>query len=222
VCRREDCARQRLRRSARSPSPVGVPLYERPQGCGRSAAAPARPEGGGTKAPLGQREHAAQGAMLASSPRGRRDGRAARHHQTRPSGRPGRASGAPGGSARQREAALLRPGVDRRPRWARESIAGEDDRTISSISAVRSPFLSCAGGSSSTGRTVDRGCPARARSARAGSDGVNRGTCWVARRGRLPRRPADRLIYATAVEHGSRIARADRRPHAADPARDVW
>jgi predicted nucleic acid-binding protein len=33
---------------------------------------------------------------------------------------------------------------------------------------------------------------------------------------------ADRLIYATAVEHGSRIASADRRLHAADPARVVW
>ena len=38
----------------------------------------------------------------------------------------------------------------------------------------------------------------------------------------FPGDPADRLIYATAVEHGSQIASADERLHSADPARVVW
>jgi PIN domain nuclease of toxin-antitoxin system len=38
----------------------------------------------------------------------------------------------------------------------------------------------------------------------------------------FPGDPADRLIYATAVEHGSRIASADERLQSADPARVVW
>jgi PIN domain nuclease of toxin-antitoxin system len=39
---------------------------------------------------------------------------------------------------------------------------------------------------------------------------------------RFPGDPADRLIYATAVEHGARLATADERLRAADPARVVW
>jgi PIN domain nuclease of toxin-antitoxin system len=38
----------------------------------------------------------------------------------------------------------------------------------------------------------------------------------------FPGDPGDRLIYATAVEHGARIASADERLHVADPARVVW
>jgi PIN domain nuclease of toxin-antitoxin system len=38
----------------------------------------------------------------------------------------------------------------------------------------------------------------------------------------FPGDPADRLIYATAIEHGSRIASADERLRAADPKRVVW
>ncbi len=34
--------------------------------------------------------------------------------------------------------------------------------------------------------------------------------------------PADRLIYATAVEHDARLATADRRLRALDPERVVW
>jgi PIN domain nuclease of toxin-antitoxin system len=39
---------------------------------------------------------------------------------------------------------------------------------------------------------------------------------------KFPGDPADRLIYATAVEHGARLATADERLRAADPARVVW
>ncbi len=39
---------------------------------------------------------------------------------------------------------------------------------------------------------------------------------------RFPGDPADRLIYATAVEHGGRLATADERLRAADPARALW
>jgi PIN domain nuclease of toxin-antitoxin system len=39
---------------------------------------------------------------------------------------------------------------------------------------------------------------------------------------RFPGDPADRLIYATAVEHGARLASADERLRAADPARVIW
>jgi PIN domain nuclease of toxin-antitoxin system len=38
----------------------------------------------------------------------------------------------------------------------------------------------------------------------------------------FPGDPADRLIYATAVEHGARLATADERLRAVDPARVVW
>lgn len=34
--------------------------------------------------------------------------------------------------------------------------------------------------------------------------------------------PADRLIYATAVEHDARLVTADQRLRDADPARTVW
>jgi PIN domain nuclease of toxin-antitoxin system len=37
----------------------------------------------------------------------------------------------------------------------------------------------------------------------------------------FPGDPADRLIYATAVEHGARLATADERLRAVDPARIV-
>lgn len=39
---------------------------------------------------------------------------------------------------------------------------------------------------------------------------------------RFPGDPADRLIYATAVEHGARLVSADERLRAADPERVVW
>lgn len=39
---------------------------------------------------------------------------------------------------------------------------------------------------------------------------------------RFPGDPADRLIYATAVERGARLISADERLRAADPARVVW
>jgi PIN domain nuclease of toxin-antitoxin system len=39
---------------------------------------------------------------------------------------------------------------------------------------------------------------------------------------RFPGDPADRLIYATAVERGARLVSADERLLAADPARVVW
>lgn len=38
----------------------------------------------------------------------------------------------------------------------------------------------------------------------------------------FPGDPADRLIYATAVEHGVRVVSADRRLRDFDPARVVW
>lgn len=38
----------------------------------------------------------------------------------------------------------------------------------------------------------------------------------------FPGDPADRLIYATAVEHDARLATADARLRAADPARVAW
>ena len=38
----------------------------------------------------------------------------------------------------------------------------------------------------------------------------------------FPGDPADRLIYATAVEHGARLVSADQRLRALDPARVVW
>lgn len=39
---------------------------------------------------------------------------------------------------------------------------------------------------------------------------------------RFPGDPADRLIYATAVERGARLVSADERLRSADPARVVW
>lgn len=39
---------------------------------------------------------------------------------------------------------------------------------------------------------------------------------------RFPGDPADRLIYATAVEHAARLASADERLRAADPPRVIW
>lgn len=39
---------------------------------------------------------------------------------------------------------------------------------------------------------------------------------------RFPGDPADRLIYATAVEHVARLATADERLRAADPQRVIW
>lgn len=39
---------------------------------------------------------------------------------------------------------------------------------------------------------------------------------------RFPGDPADRLIYATAVEHGAQLVTADERIRAADPDRVVW
>jgi PIN domain nuclease of toxin-antitoxin system len=41
-------------------------------------------------------------------------------------------------------------------------------------------------------------------------------------RGEFPGDPADRLIYATALEHGARLVSADQRLHEVDPARLVW
>jgi PIN domain nuclease of toxin-antitoxin system len=38
----------------------------------------------------------------------------------------------------------------------------------------------------------------------------------------FPGDPADRLIYATAVEHDAQLATADARLRAADPARVAW
>lgn len=38
----------------------------------------------------------------------------------------------------------------------------------------------------------------------------------------FPGDPADRLIYATAVERGARLVSADERLRAADPARVIW
>lgn len=38
----------------------------------------------------------------------------------------------------------------------------------------------------------------------------------------FPGDPADRVIYATAVEHGARLATADGRLRAVDPARIAW
>lgn len=39
---------------------------------------------------------------------------------------------------------------------------------------------------------------------------------------RFPGDPADRLIYATAIERGARLVSADEHLRAADPARVVW
>lgn len=39
---------------------------------------------------------------------------------------------------------------------------------------------------------------------------------------RFPGDPADRLIYATAVEHEAQLASADSRLQAADPQRVIW
>jgi PIN domain nuclease of toxin-antitoxin system len=107
---------------------------------------------------------------------------------------------------------------------ARESIAGEDDCAISTISAQEIAFLVMR-------RRIELDRPVarwiadvlRVHEVRALAPTVS----IAVRAGSLeadafPGDPADRLIYATAVEHGSRIASADRRMHAADPARVVW
>ncbi|MGH2924014.1 MAG: type II toxin-antitoxin system VapC family toxin [Solirubrobacterales bacterium] len=41
-------------------------------------------------------------------------------------------------------------------------------------------------------------------------------------RKRFPSDPADRFIYATAVQHGARLATADTAISAFDPARTIW
>lgn len=40
--------------------------------------------------------------------------------------------------------------------------------------------------------------------------------------GEFPGDPADRIIYATALEHGARLITADARLRSLDPARCVW
>jgi PIN domain nuclease of toxin-antitoxin system len=107
---------------------------------------------------------------------------------------------------------------------ARESIAAESECAISTISAQEIAFLVMR-------RRIELDRPVarwiadvmRVHEVRALAPTVS----IAVRAGSLdaetfPGDPADRLIYATAVEHGSRIASADRRLHAADPARVLW
>ena len=107
---------------------------------------------------------------------------------------------------------------------ARESIAADGDCAISTISAQEIAFLVMR-------RRIELDRPVarwiadvlRAHEVRALAPTVS----IAVRAGSLdpagfPGDPADRLIYATAVEHGSRLASADRRLHAADPARVLW
>jgi PIN domain nuclease of toxin-antitoxin system len=107
---------------------------------------------------------------------------------------------------------------------AREAIAAETDRAISTISAQEIAYLVMRGR-----MELDR--PVRTWMAdvlRAHDMQVLPPTLSIAVRAGLldsdefPGDPADRLIYATAVEHGSRIASADERLLAADPARVIW
>ena len=107
---------------------------------------------------------------------------------------------------------------------ARKSIAAEGDCAISTITAQEIAFLVMR-------RRIELDRPVarwiadvlRVHEVRAVAPTVS----IAVRAGSLdpasfPGDPADRLIYATAVEHGSRIASADRRLHAADPARVLW
>ena len=107
---------------------------------------------------------------------------------------------------------------------AREAIAAEGERAISTVSAQEIAYL------------VMRGRMELDRPVRTWIADVLRAhevhplapnLSIVVRAGSLdsaefPGDPADRLIYATAVEHGSRIASADERLLAADPARVIW
>jgi PIN domain nuclease of toxin-antitoxin system len=113
---------------------------------------------------------------------------------------------------------------DRLGERAREAIVAEIDRAISTISAQEIAYLVMRGRMeldrpvriwiSDVLRTnqVHAVVPSVSIAVRAGSlDSAD-----------FPGDPADRLIYATAVEHGARIASADERLRTADPARVVW
>jgi PIN domain nuclease of toxin-antitoxin system len=107
---------------------------------------------------------------------------------------------------------------------ARESIEGEDGCAICTVSAQEIAFLVMRG-RIQLDRPVARWITdvLRVHEVQALAPTVS----IAVRAGSLdedafPGDPADRLIYATAVEHGARIASADRRLHAADPARVVW
>lgn len=113
---------------------------------------------------------------------------------------------------------------ERLGKGAREAIAAEADRAISTISAQEIAYLVMRGrmeldrpvrmwiGDVLRAHEVHALAPTLSIAVRAGSlDSVE-----------FPGDPADRLIYATAVEHGSRIASADERLLAADPARVIW
>jgi PIN domain nuclease of toxin-antitoxin system len=118
----------------------------------------------------------------------------------------------------------LAVGSERLGERAREAIATEADRAISTISAQEIAYL------------VMRGRMELDRPVRAWIRDVLRAhevhalvpTLSIAvRAGSLdsaefPGDPADRLIYATAVEHGAHIASADERLLTADPARVIW
>jgi PIN domain nuclease of toxin-antitoxin system len=107
---------------------------------------------------------------------------------------------------------------------AREAIATEGDRAISTISAQEIAYLVMQGrmeldrpvriwiADVLRAHDVHALAPSLSIAVRAGSLGA----------AEFHGDPADRLIYATAVEHGSRIASADERLRAADPDRVVW
>ncbi|MGH2745283.1 MAG: type II toxin-antitoxin system VapC family toxin [Thermoleophilaceae bacterium] len=107
---------------------------------------------------------------------------------------------------------------------ARDAIAAEADRAISTISAQEIAYLVLRG-------RIELDRPVRVwiadvlrtHEVRAVAPGV----AIAVRAGSLdaakfPGDPADRLIYATALEHGGRVASADERLRALDPARIIW
>jgi PIN domain nuclease of toxin-antitoxin system len=118
----------------------------------------------------------------------------------------------------------LAVGSERLGERAREAIAAEADRAISTISAQEIAYLVMHGR-----MELDR--PVRTWIAdvlRAHEVHALAPTLSIAVRAgsldsaELPGDLADRLIYATAIEHGSRIVSADERLLAADPARVIW
>jgi PIN domain nuclease of toxin-antitoxin system len=107
---------------------------------------------------------------------------------------------------------------------AREAIAAEADRAISTISAQEIAYLVMRGrleldrpvrvwiADVLRAHEVQAIAPTLSIAVHAGSLDATQ----------FPGDPADRLIYATAVEHGSRIASADRLLRSLDPDRVVW
>lgn len=107
---------------------------------------------------------------------------------------------------------------------AGEAIAADDDRAICTISAQEIAYLAM------RGRLVfDRPVGRWLRDALAAHaiEPLPPSVAVAVRAGSLDLAdfhgdPADRLIYATAVEHGGRLVSADERMRALDGARVIW